>query len=54
MGGREEESVDAEVGSGELVGFVAAVADVADDGVADVGEVAADLVAAAGVRIELH
>lgn len=53
VGGGEEEAVDSEIGPGELVGFVAAVAHVADDGVADVGDVAADLMASPGVGREL-
>lgn len=53
LGGGEEVALDGEVLAGVFVGGVVAVAGVADDGVSDVGEVAAELVAAAGVGIEL-
>lgn len=45
--------MDIEVGPGEFDGFVAAVANVADDWVADVGEMATELVAASRFGIEL-
>jgi hypothetical protein len=46
----ERQAVKPEAGAEEAVVFAFAVADVADDGVAGVFEVAADLVEAAGSR----